>query len=369
MSRFASVLALIALVAAPSLHARANFALPAPAVRLDPARMFDPNAESLLAALFTGPKNFSPVAIALYHAPNPQQLTIPAPVNVTPMGAAYVAAVALHAYAPPAQLPGHPLSAPSISPAAPALSHVQLLAAPPPAASGVHFGSYAPYRPALQGVSASVQVPVRVGSVHFAGVVNGNQTQIWHADAIRAMQLCGTTDEAAPCPYLHDESSQSIAAGTAFDVRAGNTKVSLQLSGTVGRVNSRDALYEYAPLNPDAQFNLTAGSPQDSTMLYYPGLSQIVRHGVGATLAVPVSPVISIGLQYDRSHYQGNYATLFAPGIDATKDTYLGNLTYQLPKSSSFFTLSARQYRYQDSFAPTFNLTETRADLTFTVKF
>jgi hypothetical protein len=368
MARFASVLALIALVAAPSLCVRAGI-VPSATVRLDPVRMFDPAAESLLAALFTHPKNLSPLAVALYDAPSPAAMAIPIPPPLAAQAPAYVLTVALHSYTAPAQLPGRPIETPSISPASVPEAHVRLVAAPALPASAVRFGSYAPYEPALQSASANVQVPVRVGRVHFAGVVSGDQSQIWHADAVRAMQLCGTTDEAAACPYLHDESSQSIAAGTAFDVRAGNTRFNLQLSGTVGRVNSRDALYEYTPLDPDAQFSLNSGSPDDTTMLYYPGLSQMVRHGVGASLAVPVSPVISIGLQYDRSHYQGNYATLFAPGIDATKDTYLGNLTYQLPNSSSFFTVSARQYRYQDSFAPNFNLTETRADLNFTVKF
>ena len=55
--------------------------------------------------------------------------------------------------------------------------------------------------------------------------------------------------------------------------------------------------------------------------------------------------------------------------MDARKDTYLGNVTYQLPYSSSAITLSARQYRYQDSLTQDFNLNQTRADLNFTVKF
>ena len=372
MSRFACVVALIALVAAPSLHVRAA-SVPSGA-QLDPSRVFNPAAESLLATLFMPAKHLSPLAMALFDASEavpalPQPLVSPAG------GTAVIASVHLRAYDATMQLPSAPLDEPSVVPVAAAPPHlVQRQSAAPVLAAApavqVHFGSYEPYRPSVQSLNENVQVPVRVGGVHFSGSVNSSQVQTQHPDAVRAMQLCGTTDEAAACPYLHDESAQSIEAATAFDVRAGNTKVNLQLSGSVGRVNAHDnALYQYTPLDPELQLDTRAGSPQDSTLLYYPGLTQMVQHGLGARVAVPVSPAISIGLQYNRSHYQGDYATLLAPGIDATKDTYLGNVTYQLPNSSSFFTLSARQYRYQDSFAPNFNLTQTRADLSFTVKF
>lgn len=365
MSRFAWVVALIALVAAPSLSARAD---------LNPGRVFNPAAESLLANLFAPSKELSPLAVALFHAPGTATMSMPSPLPAAPGGTAVIAGVNLRAFSAPAQLPDARLNEPSVTPAAaaPPQPHLVARAAVPVTAAAVqvHFGNYTPYRPPVQSMNENLRVPVRVGGVHFSGLMSSSQVQTQHADAVRAMQLCGTTDEASACPYLHDETSQSIEAGTAFDVRAGNTKVNLQLSGSVGRVNGRDnALYQYTPLDPDLQFDARAGSPEDSTLLYYPGLTQMVRHGVDARVAVPVSPVLSIGLQYNRSHYQGNYSSLLAPSVDATKDMYLGNVTYQLPNSSSFFTLSARQYHYQDSFAPNFGLNETRADLSFTVKF
>lgn len=347
-----------------------------PAAHLDPARVFNPNAESLLAALFAPPEQLSPINVVLFGAPNPAATAVPAPAIAVPSGSALLTAVHLRAYTPAAQLPAAPVEQPSVTPVAP-VQRPQLAQAPvhttiaPPASPSVRFGSYTPYTPALQSLSENVNVPVRVGGVHFSGVVSGSEAQTTRQDAMRAMQLCGTTDEAAACPYLHDERVQNLAAGTAFNVRAGNTQLNLQVSGSVGHLSARDgALFQYAPLDPDTQLNPgTAASPADSSLLYYPGLTDVVRHGVNARVAVPVSRAVTIGLQYDRSHYQGNYGDLLMPGLDARKDTYLGNVTYQLPNSSSLLTLSARQYRYQDSAAPNFNLTQTRADLSFTVKF
>jgi hypothetical protein len=368
MSGFARVAALVALVAALSSRA---FAGALPAVHLDPARMFDPMAESLLADLFAPTHGALPVDAALFGDVNRTIAALPVPLPV-PSGAAIVASVNLHAYTPPAALPAPPAQASSVAtamPAAPARAQLRAPAHVTITAPAVHFGSYSPYVPSAQRISENVQVPVRVGPVHFAGIVSSAQAQTERADAVRAMQLCGTTDEASACPYLHDEQTQNLTAGTNFNVRAGNKQVTFQLSGSVGRVTNRDAgMYQYAPLDPDTQLDAPAG-PQDSPMLYYPGLSDVVRHGLNAGVAVPISPALTVGLQYNRAHYQGDYTALLAPGMDARKDTYLGNVTYQLPNSSSLITLSARQYRYQDTLAPNFNLTQTRADLSFTVKF
>jgi hypothetical protein len=371
MRTLARVAAVLALLGALSFRVPAGAAF-IPAVHLDPGRMFNPLSESLLARFFTPPAALTPIDVVLYDMPNPAVTAIPAPAQTTSSGSRVIAEVNLHSYAPPMQLPNVPLGRPAVA-AVNGVQHAELAepaAISTPSLSSVRFGSYAPYAPPVQHVSERVDVPVRVGPVRFSGLVSGTQAQTLHGDAVRAMELCGTTDEAAACPYLHEERMQDLAAGTAFDVRAGNTYLNLQLSGNVGRLSNRDvAMYQYAPLDPDTQLDPAGtASPADSSLLYYPGLAQLVSHGVNARLNVPVSPVVTIGLQYNTAHYQGDYGTLFAPGLDARKDTYLGNVTYSLPNSSSMITLSARQYRYQDSLS-NFSLTQTRADLQFTVKF
>jgi hypothetical protein len=371
MRTLARVAGVMALVGALTFRVPAGASL-LPGVNLDPARMFNPISESLLAQFFMAPPALSPIDVVLFDAPNPAASEISAPAQITAAGSSVVAAVNLHSYAPPMQLPFVPLQRPRVA-SVPSVQQAQL-AQPDtidtPSLS-VHLNGYTPYAPPVQHVSERVDVPVRVGPVHFSGMVSGEQAQTLRGDAVRSMELCGTTDEAAACPYLHDEREQSVAAGTAFDVRAGNTYLNLQLSGSVGRLSSGDvALYQYTPLDPDTQLDpVTTASAADSSLLYYPGLAQVVRHGLNARLNVPVSPVVSIGLQYNRAHYQGDYGMLLAPGFDARKDTYLGNVTYALPNSSSMITLSAQQYRYQDTLSPNFNLTQTRADLQFTVKF
>jgi hypothetical protein len=224
-------------------------------------------------------------------------------------------------------------------------------------------------------MGANVDIPVRVGAVHFSGSLSGSQAQTTHTDAFREVQLCGTTDEASACPYLHESSASSLVAATNFSVRTWDRNVKLQLGGGVEHLSNGDAaIFPYVPLDPEETLDTAAsnGAPGNA-MLYYPGVSDLVKHNINAQLAVPITQRITLGLQYDTSHYQGDYGSPIAQGlvqgVDARKDTYLGNVTYQLPNTSSAITLSTRLYRYQDAFTQNFNLTQTRTDLNFTVKF
>jgi hypothetical protein len=225
-------------------------------------------------------------------------------------------------------------------------------------------------------MSAKVDIPMRVGGVHFSGLVSGSQAQTTHTDALREVQLCGTTDEASACPYLHESSASSLLAATNFSVRTWDRNVKLQLGGGVEHLSNGDAaIFPYVPLDPEETLDSAASNATvpGNAMLYYPGVSDLVKHSINAQLAVPITRRITLGLQYDTSHYQGDYGTPLAQGlvqgVDARKDTYLGNVTYQLPNTSSAITLSTRLYRYQDALTQNFNLTQTRTDLNFTVKF
>jgi hypothetical protein len=391
MSRLPRVAAAAVLGVALLCSARANASL-TPSARLDIARVFSSQSYSLLGPLLSAPRELSFYSVALFNVAIPSDLAgrevaklLPAEparasiarmVNVTgiaPMQS-YTAPPAA-AYAVPAPQTNAPIEATApaekVYAVAPPVTKPEVTAVAPP-----RFGTYQSYAPSMQSMSAKVDIPVRVGGVHFSGIVSGSESQTSHTDAFRAVSLCGTTDEGSACPYLHESSASSLVAGTNFNVRTGNRNVNLQLSGSVEHLSNGDAaIFPYVPMDPDQTFDPSKlnGTGADSTMLYYPGVSGLVKHGMDARLAVPINRRLTVGLQYNTAHYQGDYGTSMVegitPGLDARKDTYLGNVTYQLPNANSAITLSTRLYRYQDSLAQNFNLTQTRTDLNFTVKF
>lgn len=382
MTRLSRSAVLAVLVSALSFSAPA-LAQSLAGATLDPSRMFDRNAESFFS-LTPAEHRASSFGAALFNVAVTDSLSLPAPAQTQPVAAARVhltlpatrAAVApnISAQAFATSAPMYADDAPLIAPLTDQRDAISL----PEIARGfaqspsVRFGAYQPYVPTLESVMAELNVPVRIGALHFSGQLTGAGMQSLHPDAFHILQVCGTTDQAAPCPYVSDARAQSLTAATNFTLRAGNERLGLQLSGGVERIGfQQDAAFPYVPADPDPVFGgQRSGSfdPQ-APMLYYPGLTNLVKQSVGAKLAVPVTPRVTVGLQYEQQHYKGQYGQLLFPGLDARKDTYLGNVTYQLPSGSSAITLSARQYHYKDSFAPDFNLKQTRADLNFTVKF
>jgi hypothetical protein len=361
-------------------------AYPAQSVRLDSTRLFTPDSESLLGSFDGEIQKMSLLSQSIFNLRTSTpfldrdiaDLLMPVSVSTQAPQVNLTAVDRVQTYVPQLRasyVPAPALSAPpaamvtDAAQSAPSIASLQQPDAPP-TFPPVHFGSYTLYTPAVQSLAANVSVPVRIGNVHFNSTMQGEHQQSPGADAFRALQICGTTDENAACPYLRDSSSQSLTVGTDFNVRAGGDNVNLALSSSVSRITTGDAaIFPYVPIDPDAPLtsNFDAAGP-DASVLQYSGLTGLVKHGVGASLAVPVNSRLTVGLQYDRSHYQGDYGNSLLPGVDAYKDTYLGNVTYQLPNTNSMLTLSARQYRYQDSLS-NFNLTQTRADLNFTVKF
>lgn len=359
MARFARIAVSAALVAlCCGMQASASMPGPPPGVRLDPARVFNPQSESLFAPLSPS-RTFSFVTASLFgrsvafDQDLPLQFTAPSAAGravvsftVPQVRSTFEPRGGQLAYLPSPSIPNAPLRSSRQEVYAPPA--LQTAAPQPPMrlqTPNVNFGSYAPYAAASAGMTAGTDVAVRIGRMHFD-------------TAFRAMQRCGTADEADACRLSSLSSAQAFTAGTAFNVRAGGRNVNLQISSGFAHLNDSAAgVFPYVPPDTEAQAGVT-----------YAGLTDVVEHNLGAAVAVPLTGRMTLGLQFNRAHYQGDFGSTLLPGYAGMRDTYLGDLTYRL-QGSSALTLTARQYRYQDLLAPDFNVVQTRADLNFTVKF
>lgn len=260
-------------------------------------------------------------------------------------------------------------AAPSASPDRSA----QALYAYPLASSGTFAARAFPaYAPGAQGLELQPTLPVRIGKFQFTGSVDSSHAgSLSRPNAFNALQLCGNSEPASVCPYYAGITGNEdrLSATTNFNVRAGARNVNLGVSGGLEHLQLSDqSTFPYVPWSagiPSAQQarSLTGDGS------YYPGGVDVTKAHLNASVAVPITQEVTLGLGYDTQHYVGSYGAVAEPNIDARKNLYLGNLTYQIPHTSSQITLSARQYRYQDSFVPSFTAKQTRADVNFTVKF
>ncbi|MEO6912514.1 MAG: S-layer homology domain-containing protein [Candidatus Baltobacteraceae bacterium] len=234
---------------------------------------------------------------------------------------------------------------------------------------------YSAFVPNTQGISANLSAPVRIGGLHFDARVGGEHLQEVQPNSYAAMQFCGTASPNSACPYfsIQPESENALSAGTTFHVNTLGRAVTLDLSGRYEQLSRNDTTaFPYVPWNPATQSfdaGTTAALPAGiSPVTFAPNYVGVSNRSFNAQAAVPLTRDLTLSVQYNTQHYEGAYGQI-GSNIDERKDYYLGNLTYNIPKTNSAITFSARQYRYQDAFVPTYNLTQNREDLNFTVKF
>jgi hypothetical protein len=214
--------------------------------------------------------------------------------------------------------------------------------------------------PNSQGIKVDIATPVRLGNYTVQGNFSAAHLQELAADAYTVTPAVRGTDD-------------RLSAGASFDLRALGRPVNLDLSASVEQLkrNNPTALtylsYDANAQGPDpGQF---ATAPLGvNPVTFNPNFVNVTRRSLNAAAAMPLSRDLSLNLQYNAQYYSGSYSSL-GQNIDGRKDFYLGNLTYTIPRTSSAITFSAKQYRYRDAFVPSYNLTQNRADLNFTVKF
>ncbi len=187
--------------------------------------------------------------------------------------------------------------------------------------------------------TASVALPARLGHVRFSP----------HAQA-------GETEN--PSPNFDD---RSLAAGATIDVRAGHRDLGVDVSSALENVTLAQPAF-----SSPAQ-SLALGG--ESLPVFVPAYADVSAHTIATGVTVPVTRSLTANLQYDTQHLLGAYGAPGLNGIDANNTIYGAQLTFKLPKSASAISLSARQYHYQDNLIPSNALTQTNANLNFTVKF
>ncbi|GAC1657537.1 MAG: hypothetical protein NVS9B12_09650 [Vulcanimicrobiaceae bacterium] len=221
-------------------------------------------------------------------------------------------------------------------------------------------GSLSAYVPNTQGVHVELSAPVRLGSSSVQGNFSAAHLQEISPEAFGSTSTTrGTQDR--------------LLAGATFNVHALHRSVALNVSGSYEHLLRSDSTgTAYVPYSansqgPDPGAFVTAPAGFNPVS-FNPNIIDVTRRSLGAGAVVPLSSNLRLNVQYNAQYYTGSYSGA-AQNIDGRNDFYLGNLTYNLPRTSSAITFSAKQYRYRDNLLPTTDLTQNRADLNFTVKF
>ena len=187
---------------------------------------------------------------------------------------------------------------------------------------------------------ASVSIPLQIGKVRFSP----------HAEAAQVQNL------------QTNFATGALAAGATLNVRAGSRNLGVDLSSALA--HSTVTAPEFSPVGAPPTLGLAA----NNLPVFVPAYADVSTHTLSTGLTVPVTRALTANVNFNSQHLLGGYVPGVAP-LDANNTVYGAQLTYKLPRTSSAISFSASQYHFQDNLVPANALTQTNANVNFTIKF
>jgi hypothetical protein len=234
------------------------------------------------------------------------------------------------------------------------------------------------FTPNTTGLTANANVPIMIGDLAFKATASYS-----HLEEIRPN--ASSSIEYGP-GYASNvrEKFDALTLGASTLLPAFGQKVALSVNGTYERLNRNDTTqYQYYPWNPGTQsFDPTAYAnalanvpnqgvtyPFGSQVSYYPNFVNVQHYVYNARVTVPLTTGVALDLTYSGQRYSGESGTTLTQNIAEKKDLYVGAINYTIPKTNSTVGFTYRNYRYTDAVLPTYNYTQNREDVNFTIRF
>jgi len=237
----------------------------------------------------------------------------------------------------------------------------------PPSPAPVATAAYAPAYLSRFALTAPTLARSDDAPPAFASSLRDAATAYSASTRVGAFQLSGASDDAE----LADLSArdQRLQAISSVSLGVAGRRVKFDLGSTYERLSSQTVpTFQYRP--GVAAKPSIADVPGMSVAQLAGGYNDVTTRGIDAGLAVPIARNLTVGMQYGTQRYTGAVnAQDFSANLDTSKFSYVGNLTFAIPRSSSAIVVSARQYRFLDNLVPANSTSQTRADVNFTVKF
>jgi len=234
------------------------------------------------------------------------------------------------------------------------------------------------YTPNEDGVTFNASAPVRIGDLTFKATASYSHLQEIRPNSASSIEF-------GP-GYASNvrEKFDTVNLGGSVAVPAFGQKVAISLNGTYEKLNRDDRTqFQYYPFNPGTQtFDPAAYAnalanvpgqgviyPVGSQVSFYPNFVNVQHYVYNARVSVPLTSGVALDLTYTGQRYSGESGTTLTQNISQKKDYYTGAINYTIPKTNSTVGFTYRNYRYTDDVLPTYNFTQNREDVNFTIRF
>lgn len=230
-------------------------------------------------------------------------------------------------------------------------------------ASGSQF--FSAFAPNSAGVTLNVGAPLRIGGLNINARLLGQHLAEINPD-YSATQFYSPYVSGGLDPAIKRMTLDKIEAGAQFNLPLFKHSVGVHLTGGVERLSRPDkTAFDYVPLNPGTLTDTTGGT----AVPYYPNYTDMYHTTVAAAASVPLTKDVIFGASYNSQGFHGAYGTTLGQNISERKDTYVGSITYNIPKTTSSVAFALRNYRYTDYTLPSFNNNENKEDINFVIRF
>jgi hypothetical protein len=230
---------------------------------------------------------------------------------------------------------------------------------------------YQAFTPNTQGITLGFNAPVRAGDLTLTTNAQYQNLSELRPNSFGSM-VYGPAYQSNTLMKF-----QVFTAGIGFTVPVYGQNVGLNIAGGYDTLKRPDMTpYQYYPINPttqtfDANSYILANQAYagGSQVAFYPNYVNMTHYYYNARATIPVARDLVLIGYYSSQHYYGEYGTTLNQSINERKEFMSGTLQYNIPKTNSAISFVARHQDYVDSYVPTYNFSQNRQDINFTVRF
>ncbi len=231
-------------------------------------------------------------------------------------------------------------------------------------ASGSQF--FSAFAPNTSGVTLNLNTPLHIGGFGINARVLGQHLSEIHPDG-SATQLYSSYLGPGIGATGKRMTLDKVEAGAQFNLPVLRQTVGVSLTAAVERLSRADkTAFRYVPLDPGT---LTPAAAAGVGVPFYPNFTDMYHTTVAAAASVPLSRDVVFGASYNVQGFHGAYGTTLGQNISERKDTYVGSITYTIPKTTSSVAFALRNFKYTDFTLPSFNNNENKEDINFVIRF
>ncbi|HME82417.1 MAG TPA: S-layer homology domain-containing protein [Candidatus Eremiobacteraceae bacterium] len=235
-------------------------------------------------------------------------------------------------------------------------------------AQGPYF--YSTFAPNTRGPSVQLNFPIRIGGVNLKIRLGGQQLQEIRPNSLSAAIFGPQYVTGVGGKY------QTYGGGFTLGLPIWDRTATLNFDALYERIQRLDQtpfVYAADPLlGVPGAYNALGSTELTGTgqiVYFYPNY-QNVRHLAGSgSLALPITAALTANVTYVNQAWGGEALNTLNQSISQTKTALNAGVLYNIPNTNSSINFFFTNYQWKDNQLPTYNWTQNRQNIYFTVKF